>query len=58
MLSTFALQGAIMGGADDLEENDALAQMLHDEEKYYDNKNVIKTKAYLRGPQYIVVPRL
>jgi hypothetical protein len=42
MLSTFSLQGAITGGADDLEENDALAQMFHDEEKYYDNKNVIK----------------
>lgn len=37
-----------MGDAKDHRENNALAQILHHEKKYYDNKNVEKTRAYAR----------
>jgi hypothetical protein len=37
-----------MDDAKDHKENNALAQILHHEKKYYDNKNVEKTRAYAR----------
>jgi hypothetical protein len=37
-----SLIDVVMGEAKDIEDNDVLAQMLHDEEKYCDNEKVMK----------------
>jgi hypothetical protein len=47
-----------MGEAKDTEDNNALAQMLHDEEKIVTIKRLEKNGADVRGPQHFVIPRL
>jgi hypothetical protein len=48
----------VMGGAEDTEDNNALAQMLHDQEKDRVNENTRKNRACVIGPQHFVIPRL
>jgi hypothetical protein len=47
-----------MGEAVDTKDNNAMSQMLHDEEKDCNNEKVKKTRAHVRGPQYFVIPGL
>jgi hypothetical protein len=39
-----------MGEVEDCKLNNALAQILHDNDKDCDNEKVRKTRAYVRGP--------
>lgn len=46
----------IMGEVEEPQENDALAQMLHEEEKYYDNKKVRKSRAMSEDHKTLLCP--